>query len=140
MPYSTTITCLDLSSGVADVRVTAGYAFNVVTGPDPGEQTQSEVTLDITSNDFSSTNPITFSYAGSLAPQPRASWFIALWIQEIPRIVDDTGWLFRSGGFTTEPPSDPIEIILAHYAPNGWRPGAGYRHPRSAWGIWWRAQ
>lgn len=113
MPYSTTITGLDLSSGVADVRVTAGYAFAVVGGPHPGEQKQSEVTLDITSNSFTSTTPVSFSYAGSLAPQPSPSWFIALWIQEIPRIANDTGWLFRSGGFTTEPPTDPIEVILA---------------------------
>lgn len=113
MPYSTTVSGLDLGGGVADVRVSAGYAYSVVAGANPGEQRQEEVTLDIPSSSFSSTAPVPFSYAGSLAPQPSPSWFIALWIQEIPRIANDTGWLFRSGRFTSEPPADPIEIILA---------------------------
>ena len=33
MPYSTTITALDLSGGVPDVRVTAGYTWTEVGGP-----------------------------------------------------------------------------------------------------------
>ena len=114
MPYSNTITALDLSSSVGDVRITAGYAFDVVGGNNPGEQKQSEVTLDVTAAAFlSQANPVTFSYAGNLAPQPSPAWFIAIWLQEIPRVASDTGWLFRSGGFTTEPPTDPLEVILA---------------------------
>jgi len=105
MPYSNTITALDLSGGVGDVRITAGYAFDVVGGNHPGEQKQDEVTLDVTASAFlSQAAPVTFSYAGNLAPQPSPAWFIAMWLQEIPRIARDTGWLFRSGGFTTEPP------------------------------------
>ena len=114
MPYSTTITALDLSGGVPDVRVVAGYTWDEAVGSTVVERRQDEVTLDVTSAAFlSQTTPVSFGYAGNLAPQPSANWFIALWIQEIPRIANDTGWLFRSGLFTTEPPSDPIEVILA---------------------------
>jgi hypothetical protein len=73
-----------------------------------------QVTLDVPTNTFlSQTTPVTFSYAGSLAPSPSPAWFIGLWIQEIRRIAAGTGWLFRSGRFETEPPTDPIEVILA---------------------------
>jgi hypothetical protein len=120
MPYSTTISALDFSPGVANVHVSAGYAWNEVTGPHPGEKTQEEVGLDLTSLQFlSQNNPPTFSYAGNLAPQPKADWFIALWIQESAGVSRDWGWLFRSGAFTTEPPSDPIEVILAPERPIG---------------------
>ncbi len=94
MPYSTTVSGLDLSGGVADVRVTAGYAFNVVEEP---EQEQDEVSADISATEFLSATPFPFSHAGTLAPQPSPAWYIALWIQEIPRIANGTGWLFRSG-------------------------------------------
>jgi hypothetical protein len=110
VPYSDTITALDLGNGVGDVRVTAGYHWHV-TGV--GEQTSDEVTLDVAANTFLSSNGATFSYGGNLAPQPKADWYIGLWIQEIPRIASGTGWLFRSGQYTTEPPTDPIEVILA---------------------------
>jgi hypothetical protein len=114
MPYSTTISALDLSGGVPNVRVIAGYAFNVVGGANPGERRQDEVTLDLTPAAFLSTStPPTFAYAGNLAPPPSPTWSIALWIQEIPRIPIEAGWLFRSGPFTTEPPAAPIEVILA---------------------------
>jgi hypothetical protein len=114
MPYSTTITALDLSPGVANVHVAAGYAWNEVGGPHPGEKKQEEVGLELTSLEFlSQSNPPTFSYAGNLAPQPSPAWFIVLWIQESARISQDWGWLFRSGAFTTEPPMQPIEVILA---------------------------
>jgi hypothetical protein len=110
VPYETTISALDLSGGVPDVRITAGYFWSVA-----GEQrTMDEVTLDVTPNDFlSATTPVTFGYGGSLAPPPAAHWNVGLWIQEIPRIPNGTGWLFRSGGFQTEPPPEPIEVILA---------------------------
>lgn len=62
MPYSTSISGLDISGGLADVRVTAGYTFSVVTGPHPGEQRQDEVNLDIPSNSFSSTTPIGYAH------------------------------------------------------------------------------
>lgn len=110
MPYETTISALDLSGGVPDVRITAGYIWSVA-----GElSTMDEVTLDVAPDDFlSATTPVTFGYAGSLAPPPASHWDVALWIQEIPRIANGTGWLFRSGGFQTEPPQEPIEVILA---------------------------
>jgi hypothetical protein len=114
MPYSTTISALDFSPGVANVHVSAGYAWNEVGGPHPGEKTQEEVGLELTSLQFlSQSNPPTFSYAGNLAPQPKADWFITLWIQESARVSQGWGWLFRSGAFTSEPPSEPIEVILA---------------------------
>lgn len=120
MPYSTTISALDFSPGVANVHVSAGYAWNEVGGPHPGEKTQEEVGLELTSLQFlSQSNPPTFSYAGSLAPQPKPDWFIALWIQESARVSQGWGWLFRSGAFTTEPPSEPIEVILAPEQPIG---------------------
>src|SRR5437016_628890 len=110
MSYTNTITGLDLSSSLAEVRVSAGYTWMVLGG---NEQKQEEVTpLDIPSNMFSDLN--TFSYARNLIPTPSPAWFVALWVQEIPRIPSDTGWLFRSGAFTTEPPTDsPLEIIVA---------------------------
>jgi hypothetical protein len=113
MPYSTTVSGLDLSSGVPDVRVSAAYTWTEVGGPTAVERVQDEVTLDIPTNTFLSSTPATFSYAGDLAPPPSPAWFIALYIQEIPRIANGTGWLFRSGRFTTEPPAEPIEVILA---------------------------
>lgn len=114
MPYSVTISAIDFSPGVANVHVSAGYAWNEVGGPHPGEKTQEEVGLELTSLQFlSQANPPVFSYAGNLAPQPSPDWFIALWIQESARVSQGWGWLFRSGAFTTEPPSDPIEVILA---------------------------
>ena len=113
MPYSTTVSGLDLSSGVPDVRVSAAYTWTEVGGPKAVERVQDEVTLDIPANTFLSSTPATFSYAGSLAPPPSPAWFIALYIQEIPRIANGTGWLFRSGLFQTEPPEEPIEVILA---------------------------
>ncbi len=114
MPYSTTISALDLSDGVGGVRVAAGYTWSEVGGARAVERLQEEVALDLTSLEFlSQTTPATFSYAGSLAPQPSPTWFIALWIQESARIAGGTGWLFRSGRFTTEPTSAPIEVILA---------------------------
>jgi hypothetical protein len=113
MPYSVTISGLDFSSGVGDIRVTAGYTWTEVGGPHGAvERRQDEVTMDFTPVQFQP-GPATFGYAGALAPQPRSDWFIALWIQEVARIANDDGWLFRSGRFTTEPPTDPIEIILA---------------------------
>lgn len=114
MPYSTTISALDLSGGVPDVRVSAGYTWTEVGGPSAVERKQESVTLDIPSNQFlSQTTPTVFSYGGNLAPPPSQAWFIALWIQEIPRIPNDSGWLFRSSRFETEPPAEPIEVILA---------------------------
>jgi hypothetical protein len=110
VPYQTTISALDLSGGVPNVRITAGYTWNVAGEP----RRMDNVTLDVTSLQFlSATTPVTFGYAGSLAPPPSADWYIGLWIQEIPRIDDGSGWLFRSGGFETEPPQEPIEVILA---------------------------
>ena len=75
MPYSTTISGLDLSGGVADVRVTAGYAYRVV-GPQPGEQKQDVVNLDIPAPRFASYQPVPFSSAGNLAPQLSPTFFI----------------------------------------------------------------
>jgi hypothetical protein len=110
VPYETTISAVDLSGGVPDVRITAGYTWNVAGEP----RTMDNVTLDVAPNEFlSATTPVNFGYAGSLAPPPSADWYIGLWIQEVPRIANGTGWLFRSGGFTTEPPQEPIEVILA---------------------------
>jgi hypothetical protein len=114
MPFSTTISALDFSSGLANVRVSAGYVWNEVGGPNPGERKQAEVALDVTSTDFlRQASPVTFSYAGSLAPLPSPAWFIGMWIQEIPAIASGAGWLFRSGGFDDDPPSLPLEVILA---------------------------
>lgn len=115
MPYSVNITGLDLSGGVPDVRVSAGYTHTEVGGPHGAvELVQEEVGLDVTSLAFQSqSTPVTFGYAGDLAPPPSPAWFIALWIQEIPRIPSGTGWLFRAGPYETEPPTDPIEVILA---------------------------
>jgi hypothetical protein len=111
VPYETTISALDLSGGVSKVRITAGYIWSVAGG---GLSTMSNVTLDVDSIDFlSATTPVTFGYAGSLAPPPASHWDVALWIQEIAGIPHGAGWLFRSGGFQTEPPSEPIEVILA---------------------------
>ena len=114
MPFSTTISALDFSGGMASVRLSAGYVWNEVGGPNPGERKQPSSTLDVTSTEFlSQASPVTFSYAGSLAPLPSPAWFIALWAQEIPAIAADAGWLFRSGGFDDDPPSLPLEVILA---------------------------
>ena len=97
MPYSVDISGLDFSSGVGDIRVTAGYTFTELGGPHGSvERRQDEVTLDITPVQFQP-GPATFGYAGDLAPQPSPAWFIALWIQEVARIANDDGWLFRSG-------------------------------------------
>jgi hypothetical protein len=114
MSYTTTITALDFSSGVADVRVTAVYTWTEVGGPTAVERVQDEVTLDLTQLQFlSQGTPATFSYAGDLAPPPSPAWFIGLRIQEVAGVASDRGWLFRSGRFTTEPPAGPIEVILA---------------------------
>jgi len=114
MAYNNTITALDFSSGVANVRVSAGWTWTVVGGPNgPVDEKQEGVpSLDIPSNIFQP-GPHTFAYSNNLVPTPSPAWFVALWIQEIPRIANDTGWLFRSGTFTTEPPTDPIEVIVA---------------------------
>ena len=114
MSFSTTISALDLSGGMANVRVSAGYVWNEVGGPNPGERKQADSTLDVTSTAFlSQASPATFSYAHSLAPLPSPAWFIGVWIQEIPAITFGAGWLFRSGGFDDDPPSQPLEVILA---------------------------
>lgn len=113
MPYNVTVSGLDFSSGVGNIRVTAGYTWTEVGGPHGAvERRQDEVSTDYTPAQFQP-GPASFGYAGALAPQPRPDWFIALWIQEVARIANDDGWLFRSGRFTTEPPTAPIEIILA---------------------------
>lgn len=113
MPYNVTVSGLDFSNGVGNIRVTAGYTWTEVGGPHGAvERRQDEVSTDYTPVQFQP-GPASFGYAGALAPQPRPDWFIALWIQEVARIANDDGWLFRSGRFTTEPPTDPIEIILA---------------------------
>ena len=113
MPYSTTVNGLDLSGGVQDVRVSAGYTYTDLTGvgPEAPEVRLDQITLDIPSLQFQ--DYTTFSYAGSLLPIPDPTWSTAIWIEEIPRIQDGIGWLFRSERLTTEPPSDPIEIVLA---------------------------
>jgi hypothetical protein len=113
MAYSTTITALDLSGGVPDVRDSAGYTWTELGGPGTGERVQEEVGLDISSLDFQRTAGTSFGYAGDLAPPPSPAWFIALWVQEIPRIGTGTGWLFRSGQMTTEPPALPVDMVLA---------------------------
>jgi hypothetical protein len=115
MPYNVTISGFDLSDGLMPVRIAAGYTWVEVGGPSAVVRRQESVTLDVPAVDIlRQTTPVTFSYAGDLAPQPSPAWFIALWIQEVPRIPSGTGWLFKSGGFTTtEPTSDPIEIIVA---------------------------
>ena len=113
MPYSTSVSLLDFSPGVADIRVTAGYTWTEVGGPHGAvERRQDEVTEDLTVVQVEP-GPAAFSYAGSLAPTPSPAWFVALWIQEVARVPNGDGWLFRSGRFTTEPPTDPIELILA---------------------------
>src|SRR5438445_13697335 len=92
MPYSTTITALDQSGGVAGVRVTAVYTWTEVGGPTAVERFQDEVALDVTQSRFlSQTTPVTFSYSGTLAPPPSPAWFIGLRIQEIARMANGTG-------------------------------------------------
>jgi hypothetical protein len=115
LAYTTTISALDFSNSVLDVRVTAGYAWTVVGGPGgDAEQTLASVTLDVMSLQFlSQAAPPVFSYTTNLAPAPDPTWSVALWIQEIPRIPTGSGWLFRSGRLTTEPPAEPIEVIAA---------------------------
>jgi hypothetical protein len=118
MALSTTITALDLTgsgpgSGVADVRVSVGYVWNVVGPPNPGEHKQEEEGADIHTADFTSGSPIPFSYTRSLLPAPSPIWDVGLWIQEKPKVTSGTGWLFRSGRLTTEPPPDPIEVFVA---------------------------
>src|SRR6185503_20359163 len=113
MAYSTTVTALDLSGGVPAVRVSAGYTWTEVGGPSSVERVQEQVSQDISSLDFQRTAGTVFGYAGDLAPQPSPAWFIALWVQEIPRIANGTGWLFRSGQMTPEPPALPLEMVLA---------------------------
>lgn len=113
MAYSTTVTALDLSGGVPAVRVSAGYTWTEVGGPSSVERVQEQVSQDISSLDFQRTAGTVFGYAGDLAPQPSPAWFIALWVQEIPRIANGTGWLFRSGQMTTEPPALPVDMVLA---------------------------
>ena len=105
MAYSTTITALDLSGGVPDVRVTAGYTWTEVGGPTAVERTQDEVSQDIASTAFLGSAGTTFSYAGDLAPPPSPAWFIALWIQEIPRIANGTGGC--SGAVASRPKPPP---------------------------------
>jgi len=113
VPYSTTISALDFSGDAAAVRIVAGYTWTEVGGPSGAvERTQENVSLDLTASEYMP-GPATFSYAGSLEPPPSPSWFIALWVQEVARIPNGDGWLFRSGRFTTEPPSQPVEIIIA---------------------------
>jgi hypothetical protein len=45
MPYSVNITALDLSGGVPDVRITAGYTWTEVGGPQAVERRQDEVSV-----------------------------------------------------------------------------------------------
>jgi hypothetical protein len=114
VPYSTTISAVDFSGGVTDVRVEAGYTWTEVGGPAARERKQAQATLDIPAATFvDQTAPATLSYAGNFVPTPSPAWFVAVWIQEIRRIPGGAGWLFRSGRFETEPPAEPIEVILA---------------------------
>ncbi|MGW3447321.1 CFI-box-CTERM domain-containing protein [Streptomyces sp. NPDC001076] len=112
MPFSTTISALDLSGGLAKVRLSAGYVWEEVGGSTAEEKQQTSYTLDVTDIQFlSQAAPVTFE--GSLEPLPSPAWFIAMWIQEIPAISSHAGWIFRSGGFSADPPSLPLEVILA---------------------------
>jgi hypothetical protein len=47
MPYSTTISALDFSNGVADIHVTAGYTFTEVGAIGPDEKKQDDVTMEL---------------------------------------------------------------------------------------------
>src|SRR3954466_1690873 len=115
MPYSVNVSGYDLSSGVGAVRTTAVYTWTEVGGPHGAvERIQDELSVDFTAAQLLNvSNPATFLVPGDLAPTPSPAWFIALRIQEIARIPKDDGWLFRSGRFDTNPPTDPIEVILA---------------------------
>src|SRR5260370_19828146 len=59
--------------------------------PDRARVTPSRRSADISATEFLSATPFPFSYAGTLAPQPSPAWYIAQWIQEIPRIANGTG-------------------------------------------------
>lgn len=112
MPYSVPISGLDLAGNLGDVRVTAGFAHTTV-GPGGGEQRQPAVTQDIPGPTFGGGTAVTFSYQGNLAPPPSPTWDIVLSIQEVAGINSGRGWLFRSERLQTEPPSDPLEVIIA---------------------------
>jgi hypothetical protein len=113
MPYANSFTLLDFDSrGVSDVRVSLWYTFTVVGGPVVFDDRQEEAHFDFPSAQLGPAR--TFSIAGNLAPTPIPNvWFTALSIQEIPRIAADAGWLFRSGRYTADLPTDPIEVIVA---------------------------
>src|SRR4051794_17521948 len=114
MAYSVNVSGYDLSSGVGQVRVTAVYTWTEVGGPKAVERIQDELAVDFTAAQFLNVGtPPTFTVAGDLAPPPSPAWFIGLRIQEVARVPRDDGWLFRSGRFETDPPTDPIEVVLA---------------------------
>lgn len=115
MACNTTISILDFSSSVGVTRVTAGHSWTVVGGPEPEERLHDGPTADLTGPQVqaSATTPVPFSYAIDLWPAPHPAWDTAIWLQEVRGIPTGDGWLFRSGRFASEVPSQPIDIIVA---------------------------
>jgi hypothetical protein len=121
--YPNTITALDFSEGVGDVRVSARYAWTVLGHIGPVSQNteskQEAVTpLDAPANIFQPA-PHTFSSTNNLIPAQPGTVCRSV-DQEVPCVPSNTVWLFRSGEFTAEPlPASPIEVILAQRRKNG---------------------
>lgn len=115
MACNTSISIFDLSSSVGATRVTAGHSWTIVGGPEPEEGLLDGPTADLTGPQVQNSvgTPVPFQYAIDLWPAPHPIWDTAIWLQEIGRIGTGDGWLFRSGRYQSEIPSQPIDIIVA---------------------------
>jgi hypothetical protein len=110
MSYSNTYDVLDLTGGFPQQAVRLWWAWTEVGGPTAVEN-QQEADLLIQPD---STGPLTrpFTSLRDLTP-PSPAWSVALSIQDNPLLATDQGWIFRSGRFQPDLPTDPIEVILA---------------------------
>ena len=115
MPYTTNLTLLDTEGGpsiTADVTARVWMVWFVAgTGAGTGNQQQEQgLSTGPVKKDLSASLQISFPGSTNFAD---ASRDVALSIQDSNRVANDTGWLFRSGGFPADLPLEPIEIITA---------------------------
>lgn len=114
MPYSTTVTLLDIEGGPLNLNATATVwmLWTTVGGPAAVNNKQDEGASQVMlKKDL--TSPATISFPGP-ADFSYASRGVGLSIQDTNRLGAGDGWLFRSGEFPTTLPADTIEIVTGN--------------------------
>ena len=113
MAYTNNVTLLDTEGGAsstADISARVWMTHQVFgTGSGSGnQQLEQGLSQGLVKKDLSA--PLQISFPG-LTNFAYGSKGVGLTVQDTVRVVNETGWLFRSGQFPGDLPAEPIEIV-----------------------------